>query len=271
MIVMWFLKLTFVLIAFYIVIVGVAYYFQSWLIFPSGLAGGSSNLPAGAHYIELTTEDDENVVVVRIKPSRPFAEPPPLLFGFGGNAWNADAVAIMLHQIFPEHEVAALHYRGYGPSGGRPSAAALFDDARLAYDHLVKDSTDGVIVVGFSLGSSVAVELAATRSVQGMVLVTPFDSLKELAAVHYPWLPVRLLLRHRMEAADILRLLNVPVTVITADNDTVVTAARSAPVREAATDLRADFRIKNAGHNDIYNAFDFTIALINSVKALSDD
>jgi len=268
---MWFLKLTFVLIAFYIVIIGFSYYFQSWLIFPSGLAGGSANLPAGAHYIELKTEDNENVVVVRIKPSRLSAEPPPLLLGFGGNAWNADAVAIMLHQIFPEHEIAALHYRGYGPSSGRPSAAALFDDARLAYDHLVEDSTDGVIAVGFSLGSSVAVELAATRSVQGMVLVTPFDSLKELAATHYPWLPVRLLLRHRMEAADTLRHLNVPVAVITADNDTVVTGGRSAPVREAAKDLRANFRIKNAGHNDIYSAFEFTTALANSVKALSDD
>lgn len=227
MIGMWFLKLTFILIAIYTVIVGIAYFFQSWLIFPSGFVGDIPNLPAGAHYIHLTSEDDENIVVVRIKPSRPTAKPWPLLFVFGGNAWNADAAAIMLHQIFPEHEIAALHYRGYGPSGGRPSAAALFNDARLAYDHLAKDSTDGVIAVGFSLGSSVAVELAATRSVQGMVLVTPFDSLKELASAHYPWLPVRQLLRHRMEAADTLRRLNVPVAVITADNDTIVPAARS--------------------------------------------
>ncbi|MBL4739470.1 MAG: hypothetical protein JKY12_00660 [Sneathiella sp.] len=121
------------------------------------------------------------------------------------------------------------------------------------------------------MGSSVAVELAAARIVQGMVLVTPFDSLKELAAAHYPWLPVRHLLRHRMETAHTLRRLHVPAAVITADNDTVVPAARSAPVREAAKDLRADFRIKNVGHNDIYNALDFTAALVNSVAAVSDD
>ncbi|MBE7635275.1 alpha/beta fold hydrolase [Sneathiella sp. P13V-1] len=268
---MWFLKLTFILIALYAGIVGTAYFLQTWLIFPSGLAGGSSNLPAGASYSELTTEDGENVVVVRIKPSRPSAEPRPLLFGFGGNAWNADIMAILLHQIFPEHEIAALHYRGYGPSSGRPSAMALFEDARLAHDYLIEEHADGVVAIGFSLGSSVAVDLAGSRSLQGIVLVTPFDSLKELAATHYPWLPVRLLLRHRMETADSLRRLNLPVAVITADNDKVIPAARSSPVREAARDLRADFTIKNVGHNDIYTALDFTTALIDSVKSVSDD
>jgi pimeloyl-ACP methyl ester carboxylesterase len=177
----------------------------------------------------------------------------------------------MLHQIFPDHEIVAQHYRGYGPSSGRPSAKALFDDARRTHDHLVKESPAGIIAIGLSLGASVAVELAATRSLQGVVLVTPFDSLQKLATAHYPWLPVRLLLRHHMEAAATLHGLKVPVALITASDDTIVPTARSAPFREAATDLRADFTIDAVGHNNIYDAADFIIALRSSVDAITRD
>jgi pimeloyl-ACP methyl ester carboxylesterase len=268
---MWLLKLTLALTGIYTAIVTIAYLFQSWMIFPAGLAGDSPGLPSYAHYSELQTKHGETIVVARIPPSRAASEPRPILLGFGGNAWNANAVANMLHQIFPENDVAALHYRGYGPSTGRPSAKALFDDAQRTYDYLEEEASQSIVVVGFSLGASVAVELAAARSLQGVVLVTPFDSLKELGASHYPWLPVRLLLRHRMEAAATLLGLDVPVALITADNDTIVPKERSAPFREAATNLRADFTIDAVGHNDIYDSPKFIIALRNSVNAVTRD
>jgi pimeloyl-ACP methyl ester carboxylesterase len=268
---MWFLKLTLVLTGLYAAIVGIAYFLQSWLIFPASLAGGVSDPPSQSRYVKLETEDGERIVLVRIPPSQTSSVPLPLLLGFGGNAWDANVLATMLHQIFPEHEIVSLHYRGYGPSSGHPSARILFDDARRAYDHLVEESTVGIVAIGFSLGASVAVELAAARSLQGVVLVTPFDSLKKLAATHYPWLPVRLLLRHCMEAADTLQGLDVPAAIITASNDAIVPKARSATFREVATDLRADFIIDAVGHNDIYDSSEFIVALQNSVSAVIRD
>jgi uncharacterized protein len=268
---MWLLKLLFIPIGLYAVIVGIAYLAQTWLIFPAGLVGKITGLPPDTRYIELKTEDGERVVLVRIPPSQTPTKARPLLLGFGGNAWSADAVAIMLHRIFPEYEIGALHYRGYQPSTGRPTAAALFDDARRAYDHVSVETPNGVVAIGFSIGASVAADLAAARRLHGVVLVTPFDSLKELAATHYPWLPVRLLLRHRMEAAATLRNLNVPAAVITAENDTTVPRSRSAPVSEAARKLQADFTIKAVGHNDIYDAPDFISALRKSVNAVAYD
>jgi uncharacterized protein len=267
---MWLLKLTLALAGLYAVVAAMAYAFQTWLIFPASLAAFGSDLPAGARRVELATEDGQRVVLVRLPAGRLAAEPRPLLLGFGGNAWNADALAVMLRQIFHEHEVAALHYRGYGPSSGRPSAAALFRDARLAYDHLAAEAEAGIVAVGLSVGAAVAVDLAANRPVEGIVMVTPFDSLKELAAHHYPWLPARLLLRHRMETAETLRSLDVPAAMITADRDLVVPAARSAPVREAARDLRADVTIAS-GHNDLYGHADFADALRKSVAAVTVD
>ncbi len=272
---MWLFKLALVAIGLYAAVAGLAYFMQSWLIFPAGLAAGVGDLPAHARNFELETGDGERIVVVRIAPSRPPAEPHPVLLGFGGNAWNAEAMANLLHRIFPEHEIIAQHYRGYGPSTGRPSAKALFADARRVYDHLGaknnvdNDSAKGIIAIGFSLGASVAVDLAAARKLQGLVLVTPFDSLKEMAASNYPWLPVRLLLRHHMEAAATLRGLDVPLALITAANDTVVPRTRSAPFRQAAGDLRADIVIEGAGHNDIYDRSDFVSALRQGVDAVA--
>ena len=106
---MWLLKLTLALAGLYAAIVGIAYILQSWLIFPAGVAGGGPDLPPQAHYVELKTKDGERIVLVRIPPNQTSPEPRPLLLGFGGNAWNADAVAVMLHQIFPEHEIVAQH------------------------------------------------------------------------------------------------------------------------------------------------------------------
>ncbi|RWB99509.1 MAG: hypothetical protein EOQ56_17625 [Mesorhizobium sp.] len=266
---MWLLKLTLAVAGLYAVVVAVVYVLQSWLIFPAGLAAFGPDLPAGARDVELATEDGERVVLVRL-PARQAAEPRPLLLGFAGNAWNADALALMLHQLFPEHEVAALHYRGYAPSSGSPSAAALLDDARRAHDQLASDAKAGIVAIGLSIGAAVAADLATARPLRGIVMVTPFDSLRELAAHHYPWLPVRLLLRHRMEAAEALRDLDVQTAVITAENDTIVPAARSAPLREAARDLRSHIAIA-AGHNDLYDHPDFAGALRASVAAVTRD
>ncbi|WP_027998792.1 alpha/beta hydrolase [Sinorhizobium arboris] len=267
---MWLVKLMLALAGSYVIVAAGVYFFQTWLIFPAGLAALGPDLPASVRHVELLTEEGERIVVVRLLPERSAAEPRPLLLGFGGNAWNADALALMMHQLLPDYEVAAMHYRGYEPSGGRPSAVALFDDARQAYDHVAAETEAGVVAVGLSIGAAVAVDLAATRHLRGVILVTPFDSLKELAAHHYTWLPVRLLLRHRMETAETLRNLDVPTAIITADNDVIVPAARSAPVREAARDLRSDIAIAS-GHNDLYGHPDFAGALRESIAAVSDD
>lgn len=267
---MWLLKLMLALAGLYVIVAAVVYFFQTWLIFPAGLAAFGPDLPAGACHVELMTEEGERIVLVRLPPGRPAAEPRPLLLSFGGNAWNADALARILHQLLPEYEVAAMHYRGYGPSSGRPSAVALFADARQAYDHVAAEAEAGVVAVGLSIGAAVAVDLAATRHLGGVVLVTPFDSLEDLAAHHYPWLPVRLLLRHRMETAETLRDLDVPTAIITADNDVIVPAARSVPVRKAARDLRSDITIES-GHNDLYGHPDFAGALRESIAAVSGE
>jgi pimeloyl-ACP methyl ester carboxylesterase len=189
--------------------------------------------------------------------------------GLAGNAWNAEDMAVYLQQLFPAREVVAFHYRGYRPSTGRPSAAALLEDAPRVFDCAVRDPVGkNVVAVGFSIGSGVAAHLARERSLAGLILVTPFDSLERLAREHYRWLPVRLLLRHRMSPVEALRHVAAPVALIAGERDTLIPPQRTAPLRQAARTLVLDRTIAGAGHNDIYAHPDFTRAMHQAMERI---
>ena len=244
------------------------YFAQTGMLFPARLA-----LPAGlplqtARTIELSTPSGHRLHGLHIPPTRPDGER-LLILGFGGNAWNAASAAEYLHELLPEADVVAFHYRGYRPSGGAPSAEALQEDALLVHDFArVRIGGGRIIAVGFSIGSGVAAHLASRRPVDGAILVTPFDSLAEVAAGHYPWLPVRLLFRHRMEPAAELRESRVPVAIIAGGRDTLIAPGRTEGLRRAVGNLAFDRTIADAGHNDIYDHPAFRRALREAVSAL---
>src|SRR5690606_18850949 len=140
------------------------------------------------------TPDGERLQGIHIPSTAGSDQDRTIVLGFGGNAWNAENVATYLHELYPEAEVVAFHYRGYRPSTGRPSAAALLEDGPLVYDFVREGRGPAkVIAVGFSVGSGVAIRVARERPVDGVILVTPFDTLEQLARQHYGWLPVSLL------------------------------------------------------------------------------
>jgi pimeloyl-ACP methyl ester carboxylesterase len=125
---------------------------------------------------------------------------PRALIYFGGNADDAAAHIDLFAAALPEHSLYLVNYRGYGGSSGRPSESGLAADARAVYDH-VRKAHPHIAVVGRSLGSGVAVCLAGERPVERLVLVTPFDSLVNLAKTYFGWLPVGLLLQDRYDSA----------------------------------------------------------------------
>jgi pimeloyl-ACP methyl ester carboxylesterase len=229
------------------------YLAQTRLLFPVHLVGGErQDLPQGAERIEIRARDGERLVGVRL-PSSGESGTHPLLLGFGGNAWNAETAALYLHGIFPECEVVTFHYRGYAPSGGRPSSQALLDDSLAAFDSLQRDHPRKIVAVGFSIGGSIAAHLVRHRPVTGAILVTSFDSLDALARDHFPWLPVTLLLRHHMPTIDFVRDAPVPIAMIAAGRDTIVPPSRTEPLRRHVGNLVFDQTIDDAGHNDLYD------------------
>jgi dienelactone hydrolase len=256
---MWFLYLVLGIALLYGLLIAVAALSQTRMLFPTQIAAASRpSLPRSAEQLRLTTSDGEQLAGVRLGRS---SGDRPLLLGFGGNAWNAEAMALYLYGLFPEHEVVAFHYRGYPPSSGEPSAKALLADSLAIFDHLRQSEPREIVAVGFSIGSGVAAYLAHHRSIAGLILVTPFDSLKDLAREHFPWAPTGLLLRHHMPTIDFVRGRPTPTALIAAGRDTIILARRSEPLRGAIPNLVLDHTIADAGHNDLYGHPAFAAAM----------
>jgi pimeloyl-ACP methyl ester carboxylesterase len=110
---------------------------------------------------------------------------------YGGNGEGLDWLVPELSRRFPDHTSYLVAYRGYGASEGTPGERVLTSDALAVFDHAAARHPGGVDVVGRSLGSGVAVQVAVRRPVERLVLITPFDSLVATAADLFPWLPVR--------------------------------------------------------------------------------
>ena len=266
---MWVVHLALGFAALYATIITAMYFAQTWLLFPTALAGaGQVELPALTQRLEVKTPDGESLVGIRIPSVDSAAEGAATLLGFGGNAMSADRMALTLHWLFPHRDVVVFNYHGYGPRTGRPSALALFSDSLMIFDRLQQArASQDIIAVGFSLGTAIAAYLARHRPVTGLILVTPFDSLEALARELYWWAPVGLLLRHRMPTLEFVRGALAPTAVIVADRDKVVPARRSAPLLRAASNL-VFARTIDAGHNDLYDHPDFAEAMREALAAI---
>ena len=172
--------------------------------------------------------------------------------------------------IYPDHHVVAFHYRGYPPSTGSPSAEALIADAPLVFDSAVERlKPERVIAVGFSIGTGVAAQLSAKRKVDGLIMVTPFDSLKAVAQAMYPWLPIGPIFAHQIDAVGPLSRSKVPLAIIAAEKDQIVPAEQTNALRKAIKKPAFDRTIKGAGHNDIYTRLDFQAAMREALIAIS--
>jgi pimeloyl-ACP methyl ester carboxylesterase len=159
----------------------------------------------------------------KLKVWRGATESKNALLYFGGNAENVLQSHAELERIYPESSLYLMNYRGYGGSSGSPSEAALFSDALALYDRVVSEH-EKIIVMGRSLGTAVAVYLAAARPVKGMVLVTPYSSMVDLGRHYYPYLPVNPLLKDRFESSVLAPQIDIPVLTLVAEQDEIIPA-----------------------------------------------
>ena len=245
--------------------------FQTDLIFPAHAVGRAGPLPPGAERVSVNTADGHALHGVHVPPQGGRQrKSSTLILGFAGNAWNSEDAASYLHELFPDTDVVAFHYRGYRPSTGTPSADALIEDAPAVYDFAVEQvAPRKVIAVGLSIGSGIAAQLSTRRKLDGVVLVTPFDSLKAVAQGMYPWLPIGPFFQHEIDAAEALERSGVPTAILAAERDEIVAADRTGALRARTPNLVFDRTIDRAGHNDIYSRSDFHAAMREAVARLS--
>jgi len=173
-----------------------------------------------------------------------------LLIYYGG---NAEDVFLNIEE-YQSIQAATLFvaYRGYGPSTGNPGEAEFVADALAVLDDIVSTSAPKEIyLIGRSLGSGVACYVAARRPVQGAILVTPYDSLENVARWHYPWLPIGQLLKHRFVSLDTLPDIRCPLLVIYGGRDSVIPPGRTENLIRHIRGEKEILRIAEADHGTI--------------------
>lgn len=170
---------------------------------------------------------------------------------FGGNAEDTSRVLPDLREAFPSQSIYVMHYRGYQGSGGEPSESALVGDALALFDH-VASKADRIRVIGRSLGSGIAVQVAAVRPVATLVLVTPYESLLRVVQELNPLVPVSLLLRDRYESAMYADEIKAPVILIAGAVDQLIPMAHAKDLAGRFRPGQAVLHIANdRGHNDV--------------------
>ena len=181
----------------------------------------------------------------------------PLVLYFGGNAeevsWMLEVIGDARRSATPGVAWLLVNYRGYGASEGAPSERALVADAQALYDYALQlPGIDArrVYAFGRSLGSGVAVALAAERTLRGVVLVSPFDSLTAVAKHYYPYLPVGWMLKHRFDSLERAPSLSTPLLCLIADRDEIIPPQHGIRLYEAWGGTKRRVMLSGARHNE---------------------
>jgi pimeloyl-ACP methyl ester carboxylesterase len=177
----------------------------------------------------------------------------PLIIYFGGNAEEVSGMAYHA-QRFNGWAVLLINYRGYGLSEGKPNEKNLFSDAITIFDAMTREpfiDMQNIIVMGRSLGTGVAVYLAAHRPVAGVILVTPFDSITHVAQRHLPWFPVSLLLKHPFNSLALAPSITKPMLALVGQQDTLISPRHAYRLVEKWAGEYEIRLIPNANHNNI--------------------
>ncbi len=204
---------------------------------------------------------DAGDVLVTTRP----ADGPGALVYFGGNAEDVALSLPDLERAFPGRSLYLLHYRGYGGSAGSPSETALLSDAQTLLRRVHSMHKD-VIVMGRSLGSGIAVRLAALNQVELLILVTPFDSMVKVAAAHFPFVPVGLLLRDRYDSFKYAPAVTAPTLLLAAGEDEIIPRDSTERLRSSFGRARVRYVVvPGMGHNTISTSPEYTNLLRDDV------
>jgi len=235
-------------------VLGLLWAFQRQLVYlpDNGPVPPASAVLPGARDVVLETEDGLELGAWYLPA--PTAGAPAVLIA-PGNA-GSRASRAPLARALAEHDLSVLllDYRGYGGNPGSPSEQGLARDVRAARRYLLEVvgvPHDRLLYLGESLGAAVVAELATQHPPVGLVLRSPFEDLASVAAVHFPLLPVRSLLRDRFPVAQLVAEVDAPTTVVHGTADAVVPPEQSRTVAAAAARLHRLVPVPGADHNDL--------------------
>jgi fermentation-respiration switch protein FrsA (DUF1100 family) len=248
-------KWVLILLSFYVGLVALMYVAQRALMyFPETLrtAPAAAGFPE-AEEVVLATADGERVIAWHVAPRGDTASAPAVWLYFHGNGGALRYRVERFRALTSDGSgLVALSYRGYGGSSGRPTEAGLIADATAAYEFARTRYPAGRLMPwGESLGTGVAVALAAERKVARIVLEAPFSSAADVAARAYPFVPVRLLMKDQFRSDLRIGKVAAPVLILHGDRDSVIPIALGERLYALASEPKRFVRIPGGGHENL--------------------
>ena len=261
----WFYLAPVVALIGYVLVVGGLYLGQRSLLYrPSTQRPSLGGLAAlGAYEAVLHTEDGLSLFSWYLPPPAGA----PVIVYFHGNGGHIGFRGDRLHR-FAEVGFGALivEYRGYAGNPGAPTEAGLLADARaaLAFLDAQQVAPDRRVLYGESLGSGVAVQIAADHRVAAVVLESPYTSIADVAQYHYPWVPVRWLLHDKFDAFAVIGRVRAPMLFLQAERDTVIPARFGRALYAAAPEPKETWSTNEGDHEDVgrLGGFETAIAFV---------
>lgn len=252
-------------------LVGGMWAFQRSLVFVPDSSPVTA--PDGVREVTLTTSDDLELDAWLVEPDASSEEPDretAVLYAPGNGGNRAGRIGIGRALASEGFTVLLLDYRGYGGNPGSPSEEGLAKDARAGVDLLRSEGfgPDETLYLGESIGTGVVARLQADLPPAGVLLRSPFTSFVDVGSHHYPYLPVRTLMRDRFPVEEHVSASDVPVTVVHGTADEVVPSEQSAHVARTAGKLEDEVVLDGVGHND---AQMFGPPVIDALVRLADE
>ena len=246
-------------------VVGGLYFFQRRLLYrPRSTRPTLNDLALlGVREIELMTKDGLTLFSWYLPP--PAGR--PVIAYFHGNGGNIGYRAERLRRFAAAgYGVLLAEYRGYGGNPGAPCERGLFADAEAALDFLAASdiNSEQVVLWGESLGSGVAVHLAATRAIGGVVLEAPFTSVAACAQRHYPFVPAAWLVHDRFDSLSRIAQVTAPLLILHGERDMVVPVDHGRALLKAATAPSEGWFSPSASHENLadHGALDVAMSFI---------
>jgi uncharacterized protein len=220
---------------------------RSLLYFPPG-----PNPPPPAGFEEVLIRTDDGLTLTHwYSPPAPGAA---VVVKFHGNASSIVHSAARLLPLLKDGQGALLaEYRGYGGNPGRPGEPELVADGRgvLRWLNAQGVKPEQIVLYGQSLGSGIAVRLAAETDAAGLVLESPFSSVADVAEAHYGFLPVRWLIRDRWDSHAVIGRVRAPILILHGERDQIVPIRFGRKLFAAAREPKLFVSIPSAGHDDV--------------------
>jgi fermentation-respiration switch protein FrsA (DUF1100 family) len=227
------------------------YLFQrSLMYFPDSVrtSPAASGLPRAEEVI-LSTADGERLIAWHVPPQGKR----PVVIYFHGNAGALNLRAGRFGWLTDDgFGLVALSYRGYGGSSGKPSETGMLLDASVAYDFAAaRYPPERIVLWGESLGTGVAIALAAERRVGGLILDAPFTSAADIGAAAYPFVPVRWFIKDAFRSDQRIGRVKAPLLVLHGEQDRIIPIAFGEKLFALAGEPKQMVRFPSGGHVDL--------------------